>query len=117
MNKETLERIAIRYYEKGDFRTAKILLRQFLTLHGNNEHILLLLAFCEIDDNKYEEATDCAMKISLYFNNLKVKHLILGSIFWKKRDLQGAISEFKIAISLGIPKEIVAEVTNNELRF
>lgn len=115
MDKESLYYDAFSFYEKRDFKTAKLLFSKYISLYEQNVEILMFLAFCEIDEGNFDEAFSCSSKISIYFRDFKIAHFILGSIAWAKGDIPEALKAYNFAISKGLPKSIIAEVTNNQL--
>jgi tetratricopeptide (TPR) repeat protein len=115
--REDLKNNIFYYYENGNFHEAKNQLKQYISLYEEDVQLLMLLAFCELDEGNFDKAFDCASRISVYYRNIKIAHFILGSIAWKKRDLNEALRSFKVAIKNGLPKEFIAEVTNNELNL
>jgi tetratricopeptide (TPR) repeat protein len=115
MDKESLYNEALNFYEKGDFKTAKLLFRKYISLYEQNVEILMFLAFCEIDEGNFDEALNCGSKISIYFRDFKIAHFILGTIAWNKGNIPEALKAYNFAISKGLPKSIIAEVTNNQL--
>ncbi len=115
--RENLKNLILHHYGNGNFREAKKLLKEYTFHYEEDVQLLMFLAFCELDENNFDEAFKCASRISVYYNDIKIAHFILGSIAWKKRDLNEAIRGFKSAIRHGLPREIVPEVTNNELHL
>jgi tetratricopeptide (TPR) repeat protein len=115
VDKDVIRREALYFYELQDFKSAKTFFNQYIDTYGHNEEILILITFCELDEGNLIKALEYQNILLEKYNNERMSFLTLGLIAWKKRDYYGAVDAFKLAISKGVTKELVAEVTVGEL--